>query len=56
MTVEEKKQRCRDILELGMEGLSHPEKKTWFDWAAFQRDLIGALEELEDSARQETRA
>lgn len=48
--VEEKKQACRDILELGMEGLVDT-KPGWFEWPRFLDDLEKALEDLEAAAK-----
>ena len=48
MTLEEQKQKCRDILELGMDGLtSRCTNPSWFAWDRFTNDLIEALEDLE---------
>ena len=50
--VEEKKQACRDILELGMEGLTNT-APGWFEWPRLFGDLETALEELEAVAKAE---
>lgn len=50
--VEEKKQACRDILELGMNGLTDS-ALGWFEWTRFFGDLEKALEELEIEAKTE---
>lgn len=49
MTTEEKKQKCRDILEKGMDALTcKTANLSWFDWEKFNEDLTAALEELEE--------
>lgn len=48
MTIEGKKQECRDILERAMDGLTKKtDNPSWFDWGGFTADLIEAMKELE---------
>lgn len=53
--LEEKKERCRLILEKAMRNLVEihtMDGYSWFAWESFQEDLIAAMEELEVCARQ----
>lgn len=53
--IEEKKERCRFILEKAMRDMIEvhtADGLAWFAWGAFQEDLLAAMEELEDCARE----
>ena len=53
--IEEKKERCRSILEKAMRGITEihtADEHAWFALGAFQEDLIAAMEELEDCAKE----
>ena len=53
--IDEKKERCRSILEKAMRDMIKihtTDGLAWFAWGAFQEDLIAAMEELEDCTKQ----
>ena len=53
--IDEKKERCRSILEKAMRDIiiiHTTDGLAWFAWGAFQEDLIAAMEELEDCTKQ----
>lgn len=53
--IEEKKERCRFILEKAMRDIIEvhaADGLAWFSWGAFQEDLLATMEELEDCARE----
>lgn len=52
MTIEQKKQKCRNILETAMEGMTAKRgNPSWFDWDKFNADMTAALEELEEASK-----
>lgn len=53
--IEEKKERCRFILEKAMRDVIEvrtADGLAWFAWGAFQEDPLAAMGELEDCARE----